>query len=150
MLEFKHFITESYRKFQRLQVDHLRPCVPENVWITHNFMKWFDGYDHYAMSEDLDIASWDWYVGTGHNDYRSSGVLHDLVRDVIHAPDRTRARANANPHFPPSPPAILEVETPLIFDLIVRIGTQIEPNGELKNPAITLYNYKEGKKTPLE
>ena len=80
MLEFKHFITESYRRFQRLQVDHLRPCIPENVWITHNFMKWFDGYDHYAMSEDLDIASWDWYVGMGHNDYLSSGVLHDLVR----------------------------------------------------------------------
>ena len=24
-----------------------------------------------------------------------------------------------------------------------------EPNGEMKNPAITLYNYKDGKKTPL-
>ncbi len=24
-----------------------------------------------------------------------------------------------------------------------------EPNGELKNPAITLYTYKDGKKTPL-
>jgi beta-galactosidase len=43
-------------------------------------MKWFTGYDHYCMSEDLDLASWDWYVGTGHNDYTSSGVLHDLVR----------------------------------------------------------------------
>ena len=80
MLEFKHFITESYRKFQRLQVDNLRPCLPEGVWITHNFMRWFEGYDHYIMSEDLDIASWDWYVGMGHHDYLSSGVLHDLVR----------------------------------------------------------------------
>ena len=80
MLEFKHFVTESYRKFQRLQVDNLRPCLPEGVWITHNFMRWFEGYDHYRMSEDLDIASWDWYVGMGHHDYLSSGVLHDLVR----------------------------------------------------------------------
>jgi beta-galactosidase len=80
MLEFKHFITESYRKFQGLQVDAIRVHTPENVWITHNFMKWFDGYDHYLMSEDLDIASWDWYVGMGHHDYLSSGVLHDLVR----------------------------------------------------------------------
>jgi beta-galactosidase len=80
MLEFKHFITENYRKFQRLQVDNLHPYLPEGVWMTHNFMKWFDGYDHYIMNEDLDIASWDWYVGTGHNDYLSSGVLHDLVR----------------------------------------------------------------------
>ncbi|HLE91946.1 MAG TPA: beta-galactosidase [Anaerolineales bacterium] len=80
MLEFKHFITESYRNFQRLQVDNLRPYLPERVWITHNFMRWFDGYDHYTMSEDLDIASWDWYVGMGHHDYLTSGVLHDLVR----------------------------------------------------------------------
>jgi branched-chain amino acid transport system substrate-binding protein len=27
---------------------------------------------------------------------------------------------------------------------------EFQPNGELKNPAITLYNYKDGKKTPLE
>jgi beta-galactosidase len=80
MLEFKHFITESYRKFQLLQVDNLRAHLLEGVWMTHNFMKWFDGYDHYIMSKDLDIASWDWYVGTGHHDYLSSGVLHDLIR----------------------------------------------------------------------
>jgi len=84
MLEFKHFITESYRKFQRLQVDNLRPYLPEGVWMTHNFMKWFDGYDHYTMSEDLDIASWDWYVGMGHHDYLSSGLLHDLIRGFKH------------------------------------------------------------------
>ena len=80
MLEFKHFITESYRRFQCLQVNNLRPYLREGVWITHNFMRWFDGYDHYTMSEDLDIASWDWYVGMGHHNYLSSGVLHDLVR----------------------------------------------------------------------
>jgi len=84
MLEFKHFITDSYRKFQRLQVDNLRPYIPEGVWMTHNFMKWFDGYDHYIMSEDLDMASWDWYVGMGHHDYLSSGVLHDQVRGFKH------------------------------------------------------------------
>lgn len=80
MLEFKHFITESYRKFQRLQVDILRLHVPANAWITHNFMRWFDGYDHYSLSEDLDIASWDWYVGMGNHVFSSSGILHDLVR----------------------------------------------------------------------
>jgi beta-galactosidase len=80
MLEFKHFTTENYRVFQRLQVDSLHPHLPEAVWMTHNFMKWDDSYDHYIMSEDLDIASWDWYVGMGHHDYLSSGVLHDLVR----------------------------------------------------------------------
>lgn len=31
----------------------------------------------------------------------------------------------------------------------VTASIAFEPNGELKNPAITLYNYKDGKKTPL-
>jgi len=80
MLEFKRFVTDSYQKFQRLQIDSLRPHVPAKVWITHNFMGWFDGLDHYKMSEDLDMVSWDWYVPTGHHDYLSSGAIHDLTR----------------------------------------------------------------------
>ncbi len=80
MLEFKHFITQSYKRFQKLQVEIIRPHLPAGVWITHNFMDWHDGYDHYVMNEDLDIASWDWYVGMGNHDYQSSGAAHDLVR----------------------------------------------------------------------
>jgi beta-galactosidase len=80
MLAFRQFVTESYRQFQRLQIDILRPHLQPGVWITHNFMKWFDGFDHYALAEDLDLASWDWYVDTGHHDYLSSGAAHDLVR----------------------------------------------------------------------
>ncbi len=80
MLEFKRFITESYRQFQRLQIDLLRPCFVPDKWITHNFMGWYDGYDHYEISADLDMASWDWYVPTGHHDYLASGATHDLTR----------------------------------------------------------------------
>jgi beta-galactosidase len=80
MLEFKRFVTESYRQFQRLQVDALRLQLSPEVWITHNFMGWFDGFDHYKMTEDLDMASWDWYVGTDHHDYLTSGAVHDLTR----------------------------------------------------------------------
>jgi beta-galactosidase len=43
-------------------------------------MGWFDGMDHYSMTEDLDMASWDWYVGTGYHNYLSSGAIHDLTR----------------------------------------------------------------------
>jgi beta-galactosidase len=76
MLEFKRFVTESYRKFQRLQLDILRPHLRSGVWVTHNFMGWFDD----VLTEDLDLASWDWYVGTGHHDYLTSGAIHDLTR----------------------------------------------------------------------
>jgi branched-chain amino acid transport system substrate-binding protein len=46
-----------------------------------------------------------------------------------------------------------KVYTPKLIETSFKgVTTTIEfqPNGELKNPAITLYNYKEGKKTPLE
>lgn len=80
MLEFKRFVTESYRRFQQAQLEVLRPHLRPGVWVTHNFMGWYDGYDHYRLCEDLDIASWDWYVGTGHHDYLRSGAAHDLTR----------------------------------------------------------------------
>lgn len=80
MLEFKRFVTESYRQFQRLQIETLRSHVPRSVWITHNFMGWFESFDHYSMTEELDMASWDWYVGIGHHDYLVSGAAHDLTR----------------------------------------------------------------------
>jgi beta-galactosidase len=80
LLEFRRFVTESYRKFQKLQLDALRPHLRPGVWVTHNFMGWYDGYDHYVLSADLDMASWDWYVATGHHDYLTSGAAHDLIR----------------------------------------------------------------------
>jgi len=80
MLEFKHFITLSYKRLLQMQISELRPHLPQGTWITHNFMDWHDGYDHYAMSENLDMASWDWYVGMGNHDYQTSGAAHDLVR----------------------------------------------------------------------
>ncbi len=82
MLDFKRFITASYRKFQRLQLDELHPFLRPDVWTTHNFMGWYGGYDHYEMAADLGQASWDWYVGTGHHDYLASGAVHDLTRGL--------------------------------------------------------------------
>lgn len=80
MLAFRHFVTRSYRDFQKIQLDELRPHLPPSVWVTHNFMGWFGAFDHYEVSRDLDVASWDWYIGTGHHDHLKTGAVHDLVR----------------------------------------------------------------------
>jgi beta-galactosidase len=80
MLEWKRFVSKSNTNFQKVQVDILRQHLPEGVWITHNFMGWFDGFDHYELSQDLDLASWDAYVGTGHHDYTTLAAYHDMVR----------------------------------------------------------------------
>jgi beta-galactosidase len=80
MLEHRRFITDSYTRFQKSQIEAIRPHLSPNAWITHNFMGWFDGFDHYTLSQDLDLASWDWYIGTGRNDYAVSGAMHNLAR----------------------------------------------------------------------
>jgi len=80
MLAFKRFVTRSYQNFQKIQLDELRPHLPPSVWVTHNFMGWFGAFDHYALTRDLDMASWDWYIGTGHHEHLVSGAAHDLTR----------------------------------------------------------------------
>lgn len=80
MLAFRHFVTKVWREFQKQQVDAIRHFNLSEQWITSNFMGWFDAFDHYEICEDLDMATWDWYIGTGHHDYTTSGAIHDLTR----------------------------------------------------------------------
>ncbi len=81
-IEFRHFITRAYRTYQKLQIDCIRPHIPEHTWITHNYMSWFDGFDHYDLSADLDVVSWDWYVGKGHNVHTETDTIHNLTRGM--------------------------------------------------------------------
>lgn len=79
-LAFRQFMTDVYVKFQQVQVDRIRQYSDSRQWITHNFMKWNESYDHYKLSEDLDFASWDNYVPTGHLNHLENGAMHDIVR----------------------------------------------------------------------
>ena len=43
-------------------------------------MGWYDAFDHYALTEELDLAAWDDYVGSGHLDaLRQNAMIHDLT-----------------------------------------------------------------------
>ena len=79
-LDWKRFVTDLLRSYQKTQIDAIRQFAEPRQWITHNFMGWFDLFDHYKLCEDLEIASWDNYVGTGHLNYLSNGAAHDLTR----------------------------------------------------------------------
>jgi beta-galactosidase len=80
MLDFKRFITDAYRDYQHVQVAALREHAEPRQFITSNFMGWYDSFDHYALTAELDLASWDNYVGTGHLDPLRNGIVHDLTR----------------------------------------------------------------------
>jgi len=84
LLNWKQFVTDTYRSYSRLHLDAIRRYAEPRQKITTNMMGWFDGYDHYKVAQDLDFASWDDYVGTGYLDPIRNGMAHDLTRGFLH------------------------------------------------------------------
>jgi len=80
MLEWKRFITTTWTSYQQNQIDVIRKHAEPRQFITGNLMGFFDGFDHYPITESLTFASWDDYVGTGHVDPAYNGLAHDLTR----------------------------------------------------------------------
>ncbi|MCK5746810.1 MAG: beta-galactosidase, partial [Oricola sp.] len=60
VMDFQRYSSDQVVAFNRLQTEIIRTYSPE-VPIAHNFMGRFVAFDHYAVSRDLDIATWDSY-----------------------------------------------------------------------------------------
>jgi beta-galactosidase len=82
LLDHRRFVTATWRSYQKEQIDALRAHAEPRQFITTNIggLGWSDNWDHYAIAADLDIASWDPYIGQGHLDYRRHGASSDYVR----------------------------------------------------------------------
>jgi beta-galactosidase len=80
MLEWKRFVSQAWDEYQRNQIDVIRKHADPRQFITGNLMGFFDGFDHYQITEPLTFASWDDYVGSGHIDPAYNGLAHDLTR----------------------------------------------------------------------
>lgn len=83
LLSWKHFVSDTWRSYVDNQIQVIRPNVEKGQFITTNTMGWFDGYDHYTVEQDLDLAAWDDYVGRGHLDPYENGAAHDLTRGFL-------------------------------------------------------------------
>ncbi len=95
VLDFYRFSSDQVVAYNRLQTDILRKNSP-GIDIYHNFMGHFTDFDHFAVSADIDVASWDsyplgfldqenyaeidkvTYMRQGHPDF--AGFHHDLYR----------------------------------------------------------------------
>jgi len=86
LLEWKRFISDTYKDYQHNQIVAIRAAADPRQFITHNFMGWFDGFDHYVVSAELTFPSWDNYVGEGHLDPVGKGLIHDLTRGFKRTP----------------------------------------------------------------
>ncbi len=82
LLEHKHFVTATWQSFQRDQIDVLRRYILPSQFITTNIggLGWSANWDHYRLTEDLNLASWDDYVGQGHLQADRNAMLNDLAR----------------------------------------------------------------------
>ena len=80
LLSWMRFVSDTWRGYQKNQLEVLRANSDPAKFITTNTMGWFDGYDHYTVVQDLDLAAWDDYVGEGHLDPAKNGFAHDLTR----------------------------------------------------------------------
>lgn len=80
LLSWMRFVSDTWRSYQKNQLDVIRGNSDARQFITTNTMGWFDGFDHYTVEQDLDLAAWDDYVGQGHLDPVRNGATHDLTR----------------------------------------------------------------------
>jgi beta-galactosidase len=80
LLGWMRFVSDTWRSYQKNQLDAIRANSDPRQFITTNTMGWFDGYDHYVVEQDLDMAAWDDYVGEGHLNPVRNGAAHDLTR----------------------------------------------------------------------
>lgn len=88
LLEHRHFVSDTWRDFQRVQLDAIRKWASPRQFITTNIggLAWSDHFDHYEITKDLDLASWDDYVGQGQLDPMRNAAMHDFVRGWKRAP----------------------------------------------------------------
>lgn len=59
-LAFWQFQSEQVTAYNKMQCDIIRAYSPGR-WITHNFMGFFNDFDHWSVGDHLDLASWDSY-----------------------------------------------------------------------------------------
>jgi len=80
LLDWKRFVTDTWISYLQTQIDAIRPNADARQFITTNTMHWNNGFDHYLLHKNLDIAAWDDYFPDGHLDPILNAAEHDLVR----------------------------------------------------------------------
>lgn len=60
VMDFRRYASDQVVAFNRRQTEIIRRHSPDRP-ISHNFMGAETGFDHYGVSADLDIATWDSY-----------------------------------------------------------------------------------------
>ncbi len=81
-VDYKRFVTDQWRSFQRNQIEVIRRfALPQQFTMTNlGGLGWANRFNRNEFAADLDLVSWDAYVGQGHLEPYRMGATHDLVR----------------------------------------------------------------------
>jgi beta-galactosidase len=82
LLDHRRFVSDTWRDFQQAQIDAIRKFADPRQFITTNIggLGWSDNWDHYEITQPLNLAAWDDYVGEGHLNVARNGAMHDFAR----------------------------------------------------------------------
>jgi beta-galactosidase len=76
------FVSDTWRSYQKNQVDAIR-LHRDHQFVTTNSIGWFDGFAHFTVIQDLDLAAWDEHVREDHFYPARHGFLDDLTRGLL-------------------------------------------------------------------
>jgi len=87
-LDFRRFSSQQVTKYDAMQTAIIRKHSPGR-WVTHNFMGFFNEFDHFPLGDHLDFASWDSYP------------LGFVERSGLDEGERTRWAETSHPDIAP-------------------------------------------------
>lgn len=86
ILNWNRFVTDTWRSFEKNEVDAIRRYADRRQRITTNLMGWNDSFDQYEVMKELDFAAWDDPLGKRGTIYDpvENGARNDLARGLKH------------------------------------------------------------------
>jgi len=108
LLDFRRFSSDAWVKFQRSQINILRPHIGPDRFITHNFMIRYFEMDYFELAKDLDFVSYDNYPH-GLSGPMETAFNLDLMRGLkggrgFWIVEQQAGQVNWTPFNPPVPP----------------------------------------------
>lgn len=118
LLDYHRFSSDGVAEYNRIHADILR-THDDDWFVAHNFMGDFETLDAHAVSDDLDLVTWDSYptgfvqdrrIGTPSDDELRAGdpdqvgMNHDLYRGTNDAPFWVMEQQPGDVNWPPDCP----------------------------------------------
>ena len=84
LINWRRFVTDTWRSFEKNEVDAIRRYADPRQHITTNLMGWNDRFNQYEVMKELDFAAWDDPLGKRGDFYDpvENGARNDLARSL--------------------------------------------------------------------